>query len=1076
MNAPYPAEPLAAAAETPPPMAPLPMTAAATPDVPTARNYAVSPADTLSNLWTEPFPVVPKTPWAEAPSAGPDYGAVTAQPGTLPFEASEPPVAPGPPGREPAPPAPSDVVSQWLAGQGDTGAPPAAAAAAPVDQPPPPGPDLPPAVAAAVGAPVAPAGPSPVETLPPAPAGAPAGGTDLAGAMPADVLRNFLAGGDAEVLDADTGPNASGDSAASLEALHRAQSMAASGRQFGVYDHNGQFRPLPPGVDAVDYRAQPGETYGVQGPDGFSVFDDNGGHVPPEALAPAPVVPGMSTEADQLPPLAATASGANEQGPPVEPVPVTPADVAQNFLTPGPGGRYPMQPLERASLAHLLEELETVGYHRDLTPEEIGTAFGGDTGEEAANARSLAGQQLLGVSPGAPVFHDIMQGRAGTRQSAMAAIQRVLGGGRETSLTDRARQIARIRAGLEPAGDLALSAPSLPPLPHEMTAADLDAEARATEATAERARQVYARALEPGSTDFPFGENAPFHPPFAQPGHGHVWTSPNFNPAFGGTTTFVPPPAVATGVPEEHLAAVLGPDIARDVTASPVWRARQGGKAFVRAADFSRYTGGGKPTYTPKDLAGYRFLYNGPRQAMRALDALATAPPSATGEGSALDVHATPIDTLVTGERQPRLPGDVGAVRDTEATWPPLVDTPPPAFELSGGDHTEGARATEGDLFGHESGSIDPDVARTLAYYGAGAGAGALAGPTLEPDNPLLGTAGGAMLGLGLVAGMRNPAALAKLRALNLFSGAAVPKKLLSDAGVLASTALERPELAGALARHLFTPETGQQVVQGFRAGHAFDAAPGAGGVREPFTSLLSGITQGTQSVLRRAGVEDPAASTFTSTPRSDYGAKAAALAGTKIGNIFEPVMRVPINALERGLERTPGVGLFPGVQAMRAGVPGASTARLQALGGLAVLAGVAGHELTRPGAPLEDAPPWAKTLAPFAAGAYMVPAELGTLLDQAAHSGVTPALEQAFTELKGDAGLPGDLSLPALLAEWAPGAGMSRYATPVPPSAYDTRGMLFGPAAARLPFGLNELFQLPVTPTPRLRATPMGR
>jgi hypothetical protein len=73
--------------------------------------------------------------------------------------------------------------------------------------------------------------------------------------------------------------NASGESAASAEAISRQSGMQAKGEQFVVYDRAGNKRPLI-GPDAVDYRAQPGETYGVEGPNGFWALDNKGGKVP----------------------------------------------------------------------------------------------------------------------------------------------------------------------------------------------------------------------------------------------------------------------------------------------------------------------------------------------------------------------------------------------------------------------------------------------------------------------------------------------------------------------------------------------------------------------------------------------------------------------------------------------------------------------------------------------------------------------------------------------------------------------------------------------------------------------------
>jgi len=73
--------------------------------------------------------------------------------------------------------------------------------------------------------------------------------------------------------------NASGESAASVEAMNRVKSMATRGEQYVVYDHAGNVRPLI-GPDAVDFVPGRGETYGIQKADGtFIRLEDNGGKV-----------------------------------------------------------------------------------------------------------------------------------------------------------------------------------------------------------------------------------------------------------------------------------------------------------------------------------------------------------------------------------------------------------------------------------------------------------------------------------------------------------------------------------------------------------------------------------------------------------------------------------------------------------------------------------------------------------------------------------------------------------------------------------------------------------------------------
>lgn len=78
---------------------------------------------------------------------------------------------------------------------------------------------------------------------------------------------------------ASTTINASGESAASAEAISRQAGMKAAKKQFVVYDKAGNKRPLI-GPDAVDYKVRPGETFGIEGPEGFQVLDDMGGSPP----------------------------------------------------------------------------------------------------------------------------------------------------------------------------------------------------------------------------------------------------------------------------------------------------------------------------------------------------------------------------------------------------------------------------------------------------------------------------------------------------------------------------------------------------------------------------------------------------------------------------------------------------------------------------------------------------------------------------------------------------------------------------------------------------------------------------
>jgi hypothetical protein len=106
--------------------------------------------------------------------------------------------------------------------------------------------------------------------------------TELADPQVAE-LEADLGDASIELVDDDIQENASGESAASQEALSRGAGMRARGEQFVVFNRAGEMRPLI-GPDAVDYRTQPGETYGVQGPEGFRPLEDRGGRVTPQPV------------------------------------------------------------------------------------------------------------------------------------------------------------------------------------------------------------------------------------------------------------------------------------------------------------------------------------------------------------------------------------------------------------------------------------------------------------------------------------------------------------------------------------------------------------------------------------------------------------------------------------------------------------------------------------------------------------------------------------------------------------------------------------------------------------------------
>ena len=83
-----------------------------------------------------------------------------------------------------------------------------------------------------------------------------------------------------EVMQGEPTVNASGESAASVEAVSRQRGMAARGEKFVVYDKAGNRREII-GPEAVDFHPAQGETYGIEYNDGrFSPLTHRGGKVP----------------------------------------------------------------------------------------------------------------------------------------------------------------------------------------------------------------------------------------------------------------------------------------------------------------------------------------------------------------------------------------------------------------------------------------------------------------------------------------------------------------------------------------------------------------------------------------------------------------------------------------------------------------------------------------------------------------------------------------------------------------------------------------------------------------------------
>jgi len=108
------------------------------------------------------------------------------------------------------------------------------------------------------------------------------------GLLPADSPRGASS---VELIDPDASlirQNASGaPGAGSLEEMGRARQNAAAARAWVVYDRAGTRRALDPLV-GQDYQVRPGESFGLEGPEGFVLHDDLGGRYPKGGGEPTP--------------------------------------------------------------------------------------------------------------------------------------------------------------------------------------------------------------------------------------------------------------------------------------------------------------------------------------------------------------------------------------------------------------------------------------------------------------------------------------------------------------------------------------------------------------------------------------------------------------------------------------------------------------------------------------------------------------------------------------------------------------------------------------------------------------------
>jgi hypothetical protein len=180
------------------------------------------------------------------------------------------------------------------------------------------------------------------------------------------------------------------------------------------------------------------------------------------------------------------------------------------------------------------------------------------------------------------------------------------------------------------------------------------------------------------------------------------------------------------------------------------------------------------------------------------------------------------------------------------------------------------------------------------------------------------------------------------------------------------------------------------------------------------------------------------------------------------------PVAKIPINLMERALEYTPGVGGLKSVRGWSGASPEVARAR-QIIGGAGIVGAGALGAMTGPNGPGADyanAAEWA----PLMTGGLTIPAEAAFRAGRMLSTPAKDATDAFMALLAGyEHALPLPTGLENIDLRKSPKASVARWISqfipygqatkklyPVAPSEFDTRGLMFGPTAASIPFG-NE-------------------
>lgn len=217
-----------------------------------------------------------------------------------------------------------------------------------------------------------------------------------------------------------------------------------------------------------------------------------------------------------------------------------------------------------------------------------------------------------------------------------------------------------------------------------------------------------------------------------------------------------------------------------------------------------------------------------------------------------------------------------------------------------------------------QGGFISPELAARLGLTVAGGATGAVVDKEHPLRGALIGAGGGAALGSSpaILRALKSGTFANKAEALRYFSMLSGPttqaKNIIGNVGAVAAHSLEN-RTAEPL-RQLFSSKTLQDLTREFKS-----PQPGRwGNVHGPLGvpgRAMGAVDAATKDALKRAGItlEDARRITFTNTPTSQSG-KALVNFFRQAGpaaRLVVPFSQTATNIVERGIERTPGLGIL---------------------------------------------------------------------------------------------------------------------------------------------------------------------